>query len=329
MSKLYTRDDIQIFIFTKNNKERLHQALTSVLNQSIGELFITVLDIGSTDGTGDYVYEMSQKHPNVKYCWHEFTDEKVVFLKKAIEMTETDYVMMFQDKDLLHPDYVKFAVAAINKFPKTAIVSTRCQEWSNPENSNWQKASKRFDYCHDKKTFADYLYRMQKYVFTPTIYKTQNLRDHIFDMGYYSQFGEICYKPFVANTMKDDDTAIIFRSKKLLKYRTFVDRHSALPTYSAIIAYNKFFKDYMSDTLYSKFMYNLINYKQLKDAYFEGRDFTIDLNEFIHLAIKEDAGCTWTKLCTIPYLGFVFQEVASFLRNIFKTKYKRIFSLDS
>ena len=83
----------------------------------------------------------------------------------------------------------------------------------------------------------------------------------------------------------------------------------------------------MNHSMYSKFMYNLINYPQLRSAYFRGHDFTISLNEFINRAISENAGCYWTKLCTIPYLGIIFIETAHVLRKFFKTTYKRVFSL--
>ena len=324
---MYTKENIEAFVFTSNRKDYLKDAVTSLLNQSIGDISITVMDVGSTDGTGDMIYEMSKSYPNLHYFWLEYTDEKVEVFKKAIEMTQKEFVIMFHDVDIMHPDYVEYAISAINKFPNTTIVSTHYQGWSNPTNDNWEKASKRFDYCSDKRMFANYLYRMQRYVFSPTVYKTQNLREHIFDMKYYGQFGGIGDKPFVANTMKDDDGAIIFRSKRLLRYRTYVGRNDIGPDYEQIIAFNKFFKQYMNESLYSKFMYNLINYKQLRTAYFWGHDFTLSLNEFIDKAISEDAGCYWTKLCTIPYLGVLFIETAHILRKFFKTTYKRVFSI--
>ena len=42
----------------------------------------------------------------------------------------------------------------------------------------------------------------------------------------------------------------------------------------------------MNESLYSKFMYNLINYKQLRTAYFWGHDFTLSLNEFIDKGVN-------------------------------------------
>lgn len=327
MGNLYTKDNIEVFILTYNRKEMLKDAIISFLNQSVGEIDITVMDNGSTDGTDEMVKEMMSKHSNLYYHRRDVNGIQMDNFIEAVHIAKKDYAMMFHDDDIIHPEYIKYAIGAINKYPNTSIISCCYQEWSNPTNDNWAKASQRFDYCPDKKTFVNYLYRMQRYGYSSTIFKTQNLRDHIYDMNYYAQFGKMGDKPLVANTMKDDDGAVIFRSKKLLRYRVHAgqDTSSSGPYYDEIIAYSKFAKQYMQDSLYSKFMFNLINYKQLKIAYYWGHDFTLSLEEFVQKAIDADAGCTWTKLCIIPVAGKLFIEIAHFLRKFFKTKYKRNF----
>lgn len=327
MSKLYTKDNIEAFILTCNRKEMLKDSIISILNQSIGKVKITVLDNCSSDGTEDMVRGMMQKYSNLHYYRQNEKLPDLENFRTISNLAQTDYTIMFHDDDIMHPDYFSYAIEAINKYPNTAIVSSCYQDWSNPTNDNWSKASQRFDYCADKKTFVNYLYRMQRLSYPNTIYKTQNLKDHIYDMEYYAQYGMIFDKPFVANTMKDDDGAVIFRSKRLLRYRVYSeqDNKNVGPDYDSIIAYSKFAKLYMQDSCYSRFMYNLINYKQLRVAYIWGRDFTLSLREFIQKAIDEGAGCEWTKLCILPVIGNVFVEIAHVLRKFFKTQYKRIF----
>lgn len=326
---MYTNENIEAFILTYNRKEMLKDSIISFFNQTIGEIDITIMDNCSTDGTEEMIREMMKEHPNLHYFRQEKNVIQIENFKKAVDLAKKDFTIMFHDDDILHPDYLKFAIGAINKFPNTAIVSTCYQEWSNPTNDNWAKASQRFDYCVDKKMFVNYLYRMQRYAYSPTIFKTQNLRDHIYDMEYYAQFGKMGDKPLVANTMKDEDGAVIFRSKKLLRYRVHPgqDTQSSGPYYDEIIAYSRFCKDYMQDCLYSKFMFNLINYKQLRISYFWGRDFTISLEEFMQKAINDGGGCEWTRLCILPFVGKIFVEIAHILRKFFKTRYKRVFTI--
>lgn len=326
---MYTKESIEAFILTYNRKEMLKDSIICFLNQTIGEIDITVMDNGSTDGTEEVVREMMKEHPNLHYHRRENNGIQMDNFIEAVHLARKEFAIMFHDDDILHPDYIKFAIGAINKYPNTSIVSTCYQEWSNPTNDNWAKASQRFDYCVDKKMFVNYLYRMQRYAYSPTIFKTQNLRDHIYDMEYYAQFGKMGDKPLVANTMKDEDGAVIFRSRKLLRYRIHPgqDTSSSGPYYDEIIEYSKFAKQYMQDSMYSKFMFNLINYKQLRIAYFWGRDFTLSLEEFIQKAIDEGGGCEWTRLCILPVAGKIFIEIAHILRKFFKTKYKRVFYL--
>ena len=324
---MYTKDNFEAFILTYNNKDMLKDSIISLLNQSIGEIDITVIDNGSSDGTNEVVNEMMKNHANLHYVRQPENISHIEIFKKAVEFAKRDYVILFPDDDILHPDYLKYAIGAVNKFPNTAIISSHYQEWSNPTNENWAKASQRFDYCKDKKMFVNYLYRMQRFGYSNTIYKTENLKKHIFDMEYYSQFGKMYDKPLVANTMMDNDGAVIFRSKKLLRYRVYATKntYSSGPCYDEIIAYNKYCKQYMQDCWYSKLMYNLINYKQLMRAYEWGRDYTLSLNEFISKAIDEGAGCKWTELCILPIVGKIFVELAHIARKFLKTTYKRVF----
>ncbi len=329
MSNSYTKDNIEVFILTYNRKDMLKDSIISILNQSIGKIDITVMDNGSSDGTDEMVKEMMKEHSNLYYHKRKENGLQIDNFIEAVNHAKKDFVMMFHDDDIIHPDYIKYAIGAINKYPNTSIISCCYKEWTNPTNDNWEKASQRFDYCSDKKTFVNYLYRMQRYGYSSTIYKIQNLKDYQYDINYYKQFGKIGDKPFVANTMKNDDGAVIFRSKKLLRYRVHPgqDTSSSGPYYDEIIAYSKFAKQYMLDSLYSKFMFSLINYKQLKIAYKWGGDYTLSLNEFIQKAIDEGAGCLWTKLCITPLIGNLFIETAHILRKIFKSKYKRHFML--
>lgn len=326
---MYTKDNIEAFVLTYNRKDMLKESITSLLNQSIGDISITVMDNGSNDGTMEMLQEMMEEFPNLHYFKHDENRPQMENFKKAVELAKCDYTIFFHDDDILHPDYLKFALGAINKFPNTAIVSSCYQEWSEPTNGNWTKVSQRFDYCVNKKMFVNYLYRMQRYAYPNTVYKTKNLKNHIFDMEYYSQFGKIVDKPFVTNTMMDNDGAVIFRSKKLLRYRVHAgqDTRSSGPYYDEIIAYNKYCKNYMQNSWYSKLMYNITNYKQLRRAYEWGRDYTLSLNEFIAKAIEDGGGCEWTKLCILPFVGKIFIEIAHIARKFLKTPYKRVFSL--
>lgn len=59
----------------------------------------------------------------------------------------------------------------------------------------------------------------------------------------------------------------------------------------------------MQDSVYEKFMFNLINYKQLKCAYDWNKTNELSLKEFIKQAIEQGADCKRTELCIYKVWG--------------------------
>ncbi|MBS4760022.1 MAG: glycosyltransferase family 2 protein [Clostridium sp.] len=106
---MYKLDDIQIFITTHNRAEFLKDAINSLLMQTAGAVEITVLDNESTDNTESVVKEFSCN--NVKYIR---TKGFLGNYKKAKELVSKDYVMLFHDDDLLHPQYLEFVLSVLN-----------------------------------------------------------------------------------------------------------------------------------------------------------------------------------------------------------------------
>ena len=316
---------IEAFIITYNRKDLLKDSIQSLLNQTIGNLETTVMDNGSTDGTEAVVNELQATYPNLHYHKREVNNSLEIF-KDVIRLAEKDYMILFHDDDILHPDYFKYAMKAINKYPNTAIVAASYKEHSNPDNKNWEKIFGSFYYFNKKNDFVDFLCYHKGFGYSSTIYKTDNLKRIINNMPDISKYGKICDKPFVIETMQENDGAIIFKDKHFLRYRVHPgqDTQASGPYYNEIIEFNRFYKSIMTRNWYSNFLFNLINYKQLKNGYIWGNDNTLTLNEFIQKAIDENAGCYYTKLC-ISRGGKFFIELAHILRKIFKSNYKNSF----
>lgn len=316
---MYNKDDFEAFILTYNRKEFLQESLKSLLNQTIGDLKITVMDNGSTDGTDVIMQELVNKYPNVNYHRREQNGKQIENFIDAVNLAERQYAIFFHDDDILHPDYFKHALYAANKYPNVVIMSTAYKEFSNPTNDNWTRAGRKHVYCKNQRDFVAYLYYMKQFAYPPVIYKVENIKRHSVNIEYYAKFGKVGDKPFVIDAMEPNDGAVVFQNKKLLRYRVHPgqDTQSSGPYYHEIIDYSKYCKDFMYKSLYHKILYNLINYKQLKKAYEWGRDYTLSFNDFVQKAIDDGAGCYWTKLCISP-CGKLFIEIAHILRKFIK-----------
>lgn len=312
---------IEAFIMTYNRKEFLRDSITSMLNQTIENLEITVMDNGSTDGTEEIVKEFQASHPNLHYHKRDINNPLENF-RDAVKLAQKDYIILFHDDDILHPDYFKYSMKAVKKFPNTAIISTAYKEHKNPNNENWEKIFGGFYYCKTKNDFVSYLCYKQSFAYTCTIYKTENLKKIVGREPDTSRFGKVGDKPFVIETMQENDGAIIFKDRHFLRYRVHSgqDTQASGLRYEQIIEFNKYYKSYMEKNWYSRFLFNLINYKQLKNAYVWGKDSSLTLNEFIQKAIDKGAGCNYTKRC-ISKGGKFYIELAHILRKIFKTNY--------
>ena len=110
---MYTVNDIQFFIQTHNRAELLTESIKTLLGQSAGIKEITVLDNESTDNTEDAVKQFADK--GVKYVK---TFGLCGNYRKARELVNKPYCMIFHDDDLLHPDYIKLALEILKETQK-------------------------------------------------------------------------------------------------------------------------------------------------------------------------------------------------------------------
>ena len=131
---MYTVDDIQFFIQTHNRENLLPESINSLLCQSAGIKEITVLDNESTDNTEGIVKKFADR--GVKYVK---TFGLCGNYRKAREIVNKPYCMIFHDDDLLHQDYIKLALRALNTHDNVALIDTTGLDFTGkPPEINWK-----------------------------------------------------------------------------------------------------------------------------------------------------------------------------------------------
>lgn len=131
---MYTVDDIQFFIQTHNRENLLPESINSLLCQSAGIKEITVLDNESTDNTEGVAKKFADR--GVKYVK---TFGLCGNYRKAREIVNKPYCMIFHDDDLLHPDYIKLALRALNTHDNVALIDTTGLDFTGkPPEINWK-----------------------------------------------------------------------------------------------------------------------------------------------------------------------------------------------
>ena len=215
-------DDIQIFLITYNRANYLKESIESLLNQSIGIREITVLDNNSTDNTEEIVNQYANK--GVKYV------KTFGFLgnyKKAKELANKEYVILFHDDDILHPDYFKIALKLINKYKDISLITTRYTEFLD---NNVPKFKKELSLNHylfkTQKEFAQFMFFCEKIAYATAIYRTIDFVNTDLEYEKYNKFNDWPLMVKIAGKGK----TILLQDESVFLVR----RHSGQDTWTSI-----------------------------------------------------------------------------------------------
>lgn len=183
---MYTIDDIQIFITTHNRANYLKQSIESILNQTVNVKEIIVLDNESTDNTEEIVTSFANK--GVKYI------KTFGFLgnfKKAREIVNKPYCMLFHDDDILHPEYLKFALKILNKYKNISLITTRYTEfWNDNCPQKFKNIKQNYYLFKDQKDFAAHMFFIECIAYATAIYKTKDFLKTDLEYDKYSKFND-------------------------------------------------------------------------------------------------------------------------------------------
>ena len=100
----------------------LPEAIRGVLRQSFADFELIVSDNGSTDGTSDHVRSLAD--PRVRLVRHQATMPAGEHFAALLREAQGEYVILHQDDDLLHRDFLLRADAAFREFPSAVMYGT-------------------------------------------------------------------------------------------------------------------------------------------------------------------------------------------------------------
>ena len=314
---IITNNDIEIFVLTYNRCEYLKESLQSILNQSVKDITITIIDNASTDGTQEYVEQLCNNNPYIKYVRNEQNMGSEYSYNLAAELADKTYMMCFHDDDLLHPRYIETALKYLNMFDNVNILSTDCHTPKNINNENWEDVSTNAIYCKDYKELASYMYYEGNFAYPPVIYRTENAKKLNFNKEPY---GKIDDKPRCVETCRGG-SAIILQDKHFLRYRVHPKQDSSDcangPFYHEIINFNKYFKDILFKKIYQQdyWLFLIRNVEWFEFCYYWGNDYSLSLEQLIKKGLENDAACYFTRLQYKKHYKTICRKIKRFLRN--------------
>lgn len=192
-------DKIEIFILTYNRCDLLEAAIRSVLNQTVPAR-LTVVDNHSSDGTRALVEKINAEGNDIRFIERSVNGGWPGNFDTAKRYMSTPYVMLFSDDDIIHPQYVEFAlrILAVEK-----DVSLVCSS-SIPFYDNDTLCADDYKVCtyrsfDDARAFATYVFVAQVIcpektpMFPNVIYRREYLENAV---ALDPLYGKIADRPF-------------------------------------------------------------------------------------------------------------------------------------
>lgn len=257
--------DIEIFVLSYNRGMYIAETIGSLLNQSIQPEKIYILDNGSTDNTEELIKNI---------C-----DDRIVFLgsatnngvlwnfERAQQTANGSYVMVFHDDDLLHPRYLEFVLAAINRYDDVSVVASGMLATKAPSSNGWRQydfSPTIFDNLSD---FASYIYFGFPLCFSSVVYKTEYFKNIKID---FEKYGKIADRPFIYDCVKGGK--IVLLQGQYVQYRlhegqdSTTNKNGPYPN-ETLALHTKYRNIIFSGSLIDKMRYRLNVYFYMKNEF--------------------------------------------------------------
>lgn len=260
---MYTIDDIQIFITTHNRANYIKDSIESILHQTANVNEIIVLDNESTDNTEEIVKSYALR--GVKYV------KTYGFLgnfKKAKEIVNKPYCMLFHDDDILHPDYLKNAINVLNKHKNIALITTKYTEFNdNDIPTKFEKITNEYYLFKKQLYFVARMFFIEYIAYAPTIYYSKYFFNTSLE---YEKFNKFNDWPFMAKISKYGNS-ILFNNPNMYHVRRHRQQdtwtNTNIPSFEQIINWDKYFYDILKTSPLFLEMYKFKSEYFLKNKY--------------------------------------------------------------
>lgn len=105
---------ISVIVPAYNSEAFLRETLDCLINQTLKDIQIIVVNDGSTDSTADIIEEYAAKHPNILPVYQENAGVSAA-RNNGIERSEGKYTMFLDSDDLITEDTLENVFAALEK----------------------------------------------------------------------------------------------------------------------------------------------------------------------------------------------------------------------
>lgn len=112
---------VDVNLFTYNNAETVGAAIDSVLRQAWSAVSLTLIDDGSTDGTGEIIAEYAARDPRVRVKRNRRNGGAIAAFQYAFRHGDSDFVMPKSGDDIIAPDFIGRVMRVLLDAPDCAM----------------------------------------------------------------------------------------------------------------------------------------------------------------------------------------------------------------
>lgn len=259
-------DDIDIFIMTHNRCNFVLESINSIINSTAGVKKITVLDNDSVDETENVIKSINDER--VKYVkTHGFLGN----FKKAKELVNNKYVMLFHDDDVLHKEYLEKVISIINLYDNVSLVTSRYTEFFNDCTPKMEMSLNDGHFIFSsEKSWARHMYYIEHIAYATAVYRSDAFIDEDLEYDKFNKFNDW---PFMIKMAKHGNVILLDDPNAF-----FIRRHCGQDTWTStnvpslmqIVNWDKFFYECMGinnkniDNFYKMFSYKSMIFSEGK-----------------------------------------------------------------
>ena len=317
---MITINDIDIFILSYNRANYIKTMIESLLNQTVGEFQIKILDNGSTDKTKEVVNSFNNQ--NIKFIDNKQNNGALWNFQRAQNLADKEYTVIFHDDDIIHPKYLEYAIKALNEFDNVSIVCSGMRATTKPDIKNFKRYGFKPTVFNSFSKFVSLVYLGFPLNYATVIYKTIFLKQ--IDVKKLNEiFGKIADRPTVFEVAKKGNTVLF--TGEYIQYRIHQNQDSCDnktgPFENQTINLHKYYKETIyNDKFILPKIYFLINfYKYINSEYKRFYKPKLSKEEYIQKA-KEKLKLTkkevaFSKICNFLKMDSLFKLYRVIKRN--------------
>ncbi len=206
---MYTINDIQVFVPTLNRPKFLRESLNSLVNQTAGIPQIVVYNNGTLSETSKVIKEFA------KYGVTELKSKGGLIECMENANITSPYVMFFHDDDIVHKNYLEYALKALNTYENIAFITTRTKNFTNEKTIDFENISDEHYLFSTQEQFADYMYLFERIAMQTAIYKTELFKKFPRETDKYGKFFDW---PYLV-TLSGQGNVVLFSHENMFNVR--------------------------------------------------------------------------------------------------------------